>query len=38
MNQTLSHHRESLSKYAPHLYSMQIPVDMIGTIIGPGGK
>lgn len=38
MNQTLSQHRESLSKYAPHLYSMQIPVDMIGTIIGPGGK
>jgi len=38
MNETLSAPRENLSKYAPHLYSMQIPVDMIGTIIGPGGK
>lgn len=38
MNETLSVPRENLSKYAPHLYSMQIPVDMIGTIIGPGGK
>jgi polyribonucleotide nucleotidyltransferase len=38
MNETLSAPRENLSKFAPHLYSMQIPVDMIGTIIGPGGK
>jgi len=38
MSKTLSSARESLSKYAPHLYSMQIPPDMIGTIIGPGGK
>lgn len=38
MNETLSAPRETLSAYAPHLYSMQIPPDMIGTIIGPGGK
>ncbi len=38
MSETLTAPRESLSKYAPHLYSMQIPPDMIGTIIGPGGK
>lgn len=38
MNETISAPKENLSKYAPHLYSMQIPVDMIGTIIGPGGK
>lgn len=38
MSETLSAPRETLSQYAPHLYSMQIPPDMIGTIIGPGGK
>lgn len=38
MSQTISKARESISQYAPHLYSMQIPTDMIGTVIGPGGK
>jgi polyribonucleotide nucleotidyltransferase len=38
MNQTISEPRESISQYAPHLYSMTVPVDMIGAVIGPGGK
>lgn len=38
MNQTISEPRESISKYAPHLYTITIPVDMIGAVIGPGGK
>jgi polyribonucleotide nucleotidyltransferase len=38
MNETLPVPRESISKYAPHLYTMQVPTDMIGAVIGPGGK
>jgi polyribonucleotide nucleotidyltransferase len=38
MNQTLPEARETISQYAPHLYSMTVPVDMIGAVIGPGGK
>ncbi|MFZ1322709.1 MAG: polyribonucleotide nucleotidyltransferase [Ignavibacteria bacterium] len=38
MDQTLNTARESISKYAPHLYSMMVPRDMIGAVIGPGGK
>lgn len=38
MSQTLSAPRESISQYAPHLYTIMVPVDMIGTVIGPGGK
>ena len=38
MNKTLAQPRESISKYAPHLYSIYVPVDMIGLVIGPGGK
>lgn len=38
MNQTMSVPRESISQYAPHLYTLMVPVDMIGTVIGPGGK
>lgn len=38
MNQTLPEPRETISQYAPHLYSMTVPVDMIGAVIGPGGK
>ena len=38
MNEAISVPRESISNYAPHLYSMYVPVDMIGTVIGPGGK
>ena len=38
MKKTLDTPRESISKYAPHLYSMSIPKDLIGAVIGPGGK
>ncbi len=38
MNQTISKPRESISQYAPHLYTLMIPIDLIGTVIGPGGK
>ncbi len=38
MNQTLNKSRDSISKYAPHLYTMNIPKDLIGSVIGPGGK
>jgi polyribonucleotide nucleotidyltransferase len=38
MNEALSAPRESISPYAPHLYTIMVPVDMIGTVIGPGGK
>jgi len=30
--------RKEISKYAPRIKSIQIPVDKIGEIIGPGGK
>jgi polyribonucleotide nucleotidyltransferase len=30
--------RETLSPYAPRIRSLSIPVDKIGTIIGPGGR
>jgi polyribonucleotide nucleotidyltransferase len=38
MSKTITAPRESISKYAPHLYSMMVPKDMIGAVIGPGGK
>lgn len=38
MNKTISEPRENLSKYAPRLYTIFIPVDEIGLVIGPGGK
>ncbi|MBX7043649.1 MAG: polyribonucleotide nucleotidyltransferase [Ignavibacteria bacterium] len=38
MSKAISEARESISPYAPHLYSIYIPTDMIGTVIGPGGK
>jgi len=30
--------RPNISTYAPQMISMQIPVDMIGQVIGPGGR
>ncbi|GMT42049.1 MAG: polyribonucleotide nucleotidyltransferase [bacterium] len=30
--------REDISQYAPRMITMKIPPDMIGQIIGPGGK
>jgi len=38
MNETLPQSRESISSFAPHLYTMRVPVEMIGLVIGPGGK
>ncbi len=38
MTQTLPEARESISSYAPHLYTLMVPVEMIGAVIGPGGK
>ncbi len=38
MNGTLAEGRESISKYAPQLFTIEIPTDMIGLVIGPGGK
>jgi len=38
MNQTIDRPRDSISKYAPRIMSIQVPVDTIGSIIGPGGK
>ncbi|KXK02521.1 MAG: Polyribonucleotide nucleotidyltransferase [Chlorobi bacterium OLB4] len=38
MEKTISEAKPELSKYSPHLFSMYIPVDMIGLVIGPGGK
>ncbi len=38
MAQTMSAPRETLSAYAPKIATVMIPVDKIGTVIGPGGK
>ncbi|MCD6307852.1 MAG: polyribonucleotide nucleotidyltransferase [Candidatus Latescibacteria bacterium] len=38
MNATIDAPRENLSKYAPRIISITVPVDKIGLVIGPGGK
>ncbi len=38
MKEEISEARPDLSKYAPRLTTIYIPVDMIGAVIGPGGK
>ncbi|MBV9572786.1 MAG: polyribonucleotide nucleotidyltransferase [Acidobacteriales bacterium] len=38
MNEALSGHREKVSSFAPRIYTLQIPVDKIRDVIGPGGK
>ncbi|MBI4548456.1 MAG: polyribonucleotide nucleotidyltransferase [Ignavibacteriae bacterium] len=38
MSQTIQEPRKELSKYAPRLSTLKIPVDMIGEVIGQGGK
>ncbi|HUI29136.1 MAG TPA: polyribonucleotide nucleotidyltransferase [Candidatus Acidoferrales bacterium] len=38
MERAISEPRKELSKYAPRLTSIKIPVDMIGAVIGPQGK
>lgn len=38
MNRTLANPRPDISKYAPRIITIRIPVDSIGMVIGPGGK
>lgn len=38
MNDSLPAARATISEYAPHLYTVMVPVEMIGAVIGPGGK
>ncbi|MBF8294393.1 MAG: pnp [Bacteroidetes bacterium] len=38
MSQSLANPRPELSEFAPRLQTIKIPVDMIGSLIGPGGK
>jgi polyribonucleotide nucleotidyltransferase len=38
MHNTIASPRAEMSKYAPRMYKMQIDVEKIGTVIGPGGK
>lgn len=38
MNAVLPEPRQELSQYAPRIVTLQIPVDKIGAVIGPGGK
>jgi polyribonucleotide nucleotidyltransferase len=38
MDQTISSPREEISAYAPRIVTIQVPVEKIGAIIGPGGK
>ena len=38
MKKALPSHREQLSQYAPKISTIQIPVNKIGELIGPGGK
>ncbi|MBI4062202.1 MAG: polyribonucleotide nucleotidyltransferase, partial [Elusimicrobia bacterium] len=38
MDAVLPEPRKELSQNAPRLYRLQIPVDKIGALIGPGGK
>ena len=38
MEKTIAEPRKSVSPYAPVIFKMQIAVDKIGAVIGPGGK
>jgi polyribonucleotide nucleotidyltransferase len=38
MAEVLSEQRTKVSAYAPRIYTLQIPVDKIRDVIGPGGK
>src|SRR5579859_301065 len=38
MKEALSEGRAKVSAYAPRIYTVQIPVDKIRDLIGPGGK
>ncbi len=38
MLQTIGRSREGLSPFAPRILKITVPVDKIGTVIGPGGR
>ena len=38
MDEAIAESRADLSRYAPRLTTLYIPVDQIGAVIGPGGK
>jgi polyribonucleotide nucleotidyltransferase len=38
MNETIAESRTEMSPYAPRMYRISIPVEKIGSVIGPGGK
>ena len=38
LNNAIEEPREALSEYAPRILTVSVPVDLIGTVIGPGGK
>jgi polyribonucleotide nucleotidyltransferase len=38
MNNTIDKPRKELSTYAPRIFTLKVDTDMIGMIIGPGGK
>ncbi|GAB4404845.1 MAG: polyribonucleotide nucleotidyltransferase [Bacteroidia bacterium] len=38
MLETLPESRKELSRYAPRFFTMEIPHEFFGTVIGPGGK
>jgi polyribonucleotide nucleotidyltransferase len=38
MEDTITGGRENISTFAPRIYTLQIPVDKIRDLIGPGGK
>jgi len=38
MSEAISAPREKVSAFAPRIYTLQIPVDKIRDVIGPGGK
>jgi polyribonucleotide nucleotidyltransferase len=38
MEEALPGHRDAVSAFAPRFYTLQIPVDKIRDLIGPGGK
>ncbi len=38
MEEALPKHRQSISEYAPRIITVQIPINKIGDLIGPGGK
>lgn len=38
MQEAMPEPREEISPYAPRMITIKIPTDMIGAIIGPGGK